>query len=180
MSEAKTYVRVTDGIVRETVQPFFNERGEYVPIQERFVPEYVDSLVEITGMDPAPTDWWLYSDGVFSPPPPPPGPTEEEQLAMQSAKLQGFTQLASSQKTALTNRVGTLNDAIELEMATPEEVAELPVRTTQLTAWKKYAVLLGRVTTQPGWYSVVEWPVQPPEGMDLTVSAVAGKSAETK
>lgn len=119
---------------------------------------------------------WTYENGQFKAPDPEP-PTDAEILASQSNKLQQATQLASSQKTALTNRVGTLNDAIELEMATPEEIAELPARTTQLTAWKKYAVLLGRVTSQPGWYSVVEWPAQPPEGMDLAVSAVGSRAA---
>lgn len=94
-------------------------------------------------------------------------------LALQSAKLQALTQLANAQKSALTNRIGTINDAIELEMATPEEEAELPIRVLQLKAWKTYAVLLGRVTSQVGWPPEVTWPVQPAEGMDLTVSATA-------
>jgi hypothetical protein len=118
---------------------------------------------------------WTYVDGVFIPPPIPevPPPTPEQILASQSTKLQGLTQLAAAQKSALTNRIGTLNDAIELEMATPEEVAELPVRQAQLLEWKRYAVYLGRVTSQEGWPPDVEWPVQPTEGMDLTVSATA-------
>lgn len=102
-----------------------------------------------------------------------PPPTEAEILAAQSLKLQGFTQLAAAQKTALTNRIGTINDAIEFDEATPEEIAELPVRQSQLTEWKRYAIYLGRVTTQEGWYSVVVWPAQPTQGMDLTVSAAA-------
>lgn len=121
-----------------------------------------------------------YADGVFtSPEPQIPEQTPEQILAAQSAKLQYLTQLASAQKAALTNRIGTLNDAIELEMATPEEEAELPVRVLQLKAWKTYAVLLGRVTSQDGWPPEVEWPVQPAEGMDLTVSAISGNPAPT-
>jgi len=100
-----------------------------------------------------------------------PPPTPEQVLAAQSLLLQQRTQLAAAQKTALTNRISVINDAIELEMATPEEEAELPVRTLQLKAWKTYAVLLGRVTAQAGWYTTVVWPVEPAEGMDLTVSA---------
>lgn len=118
---------------------------------------------------------YTYADGVFTAPPVPP-PTEAELLAAQSFKLQQATQLAAAQKAALVNRVGTLNDAIELEISTPEEEAELPVRMLQLKAWKTYAILLGRVTAQAGWYATVEWPIQPAEGMDLTVS---GRSAET-
>jgi hypothetical protein len=113
-----------------------------------------------------------YVDGVFGPPIVIP-PTPAEILTSQSIKLQGFTQLAAAQKVALTNRIGTINDAIELEMVTPAEEAELPVRTLQLKAWKTYAVLLGRITSQSGWPPEVEWPVQPSTGMDLTVSAAA-------
>jgi len=118
---------------------------------------------------------WSYLEGVFTAPPiePPPPLTPEQILTNQSAKLQGLTQLATAQKSALTNRIGTLNDAIELEMATPAEEAELLVRVLQLKAWKTYAVLLGRVTSQTGWPPEVEWPVQPTAGMDLTVSAAA-------
>ncbi len=120
---------------------------------------------------------WSYADGEFFPPPIP-EPTPAEVLSSQSAKLQGLTQLASSQKVALTNRISTLNDAIELEEATPEEVAELPIRQAQLLNWKRYAIYLGRVTSQEGWPLEVEWPVQPTEGMDLTVSAVAPGSSQ--
>jgi Caudovirales tail fibre assembly protein. len=121
-------------------------------------PEYWDNLGELEDDDPR---YLAY----MNPPP--------DYLSINSAALLQATQLAVAQKTALTNRISTLNDAIELEMATPEEVAELPVRTLQLKQWKTYAILLGRVTTQSGWYTVVEWPAQPAEGMDLTVSAVS-------
>jgi hypothetical protein len=87
----------------------------------------------------------------------------------------------SSQKTALANRISDLESALEnigIEgqeefAATPEEQAEYPVRKAQLTKWKNYSILLGRVTAQAGWYSTVAWPVQPTGGMDLTVSAAA-------
>jgi len=98
-------------------------------------------------------------------------------LALQSAKLQGLIRLAAAQKLSLTERISTINDAIELEMATPEEEVELPVRQAQLLEWKRYAVYLGRVTSQAGWPPEVTWPVQPAEGMDLTVSAVTPETA---
>lgn len=118
--------------------------------------------------------YW-YADGAWQVEdiPAPPGPTPEQILSAQSAKLSSLKAEAEAQKTALTNRIGVLNDSIELEMATPEEEAELPVRTTQIKAWKTYAVLLGRVTTQAGWPPEVVWPAQPAAGMDLTVSASA-------
>ncbi|WP_460163681.1 hypothetical protein [Pseudomonas sp. S2_F03] len=57
-------------------------------------------------------------------------------LADQSEELQKLTQLATAQKLAITNRISVLNDALELEIATPEEEAELPVRTAQLKSGK--------------------------------------------
>ena len=110
-------------------------------------------------------------------PPVPEPPTEAQKLAAQSARLQQFNYLAEDQKTALEKRVGVIKDAIEFEEATPAELAELPIRQAQLTAWKRYAIYLGRVTAQAGWYATVEWPVQPTEGMDLTVSAATPLSA---
>lgn len=115
---------------------------------------------------------WLYSDGVFSPPQPP-EPSDEEVEAWNKATLVNKIALAGDQNTALTRRVGVLRDAIDLEMATQEEVDELPVRESQLLAWKRYAIYLGRVTNQEGWALSVEWPEQPEQGMDLSVSARA-------
>ncbi|MHC3822513.1 tail fiber assembly protein [Pseudomonas sp. G3-19] len=123
---------------------------------------------------------WTYVNGEFLPPPIQP-PTPAQVLAAQSAILQSLTQLANAQKTALTNRIATLQDAIdnvgvegmEEFAATPEEQGEFPKRKAQLTKWKNYGIALGRVTSQAGWYTTVVWPAQPAEGMDLTVSARA-------
>jgi len=122
---------------------------------------------------------WMYMNGVFTAPPvtPPPPPTPQEISAANIIKLQVETQLAAAQKAALQNRIGTLNDAIDLEIATGEEVEELPIRQAQLLDWKRYAVYLGRVTLQEGWALTVEWPVQPASGMDLSVSGLAPEQA---
>lgn len=119
--------------------------------------------------------WFVSADGVCEKRPFPP-PTSEELEASRKVELLTVTQLAANQKSALNNRIGVINDAIEYEEATPEEVAELPQRQAQLTAWKKYAVQLGRVTAQPGWYETVIWPEQPTEGIDLGVSPVGRTS----
>ena len=123
---------------------------------------------------------WSYSDGVFVPPPAPevPPPTPAEVLASQSAKLQGLKAVANAQKKALTDRIGELNDAIAYGVATPGEAAELPLRIAQRQEWGLYSIDLSRVTTQAGWPPNVVWPVQPAEGMDLTVSAVAPDSPQ--
>jgi len=125
---------------------------------------------------------WTYIDEVFIPPPIPevPPPTPAEILASQSSKLQALTAAANTQKAALANRIATLQDAIdnigiegmEEFAATSEEQLEFPQRKIHLTKWKNYAILLGRVTSQAGWPPEVTWPVQPTDGMDLSVSSV--------
>lgn len=168
-----TYAYIYNGVIWEIIPPYFNELGVYVPIEQRYPSTFIDSCVDITNLNPQPLAGWTATkvgdEWTFAPH----VPTDTEIIALNVSALQQATQLTSAQKTALINRVGTLQDAIELEMATPAEIAELPVRQAQLLEWKRYAVFLGRVTTQTGWALTVEWPVQPTEGMDLTVSAVA-------
>lgn len=178
----KTYARVDSGVVQEIIlprtwgvddvsdPPKFMASDEQ-PIELRFTSDFVAQMVDVSNLSPMPESGWVY-DGVTFSQPPESQPTEAEVLATQSAKLKFLTQLASSQKSSLTNRIDTLNDAIELEEATPAEIAELPVRQAQLLEWKRYAIYLGRVTGQAGWPPDAEWPVQPTSGMDLAVSAV--------
>lgn len=47
-----------------------------------------------------------------------------------------------------------LQDAVDLEMATPGELA-------QLKAWKTYRVMLNRVPQQTGYPTQIEWPTAP-------------------
>lgn len=161
-----TYARVQDDVVFELLTIDGSIEGIFQPSLI-----WVD-VSDIAGISQGWTAVETNGEWVFAPYVAPP-PTPEQVLTSQSAKLVGLKQLAEAQKAALSNRIGTLKDAIELEMATPEEEAELPLRIAQLKAWKTYAVLLGRVTGQAGWPPDVEWPVQPTEGMDLTVSATA-------
>lgn len=123
--------------------------------------------------------WFIGGEITQTAPPPPdiPPPSSEDMLFIQSKKLQVATQLAAAQKNALSNRIGTIQDAIEIDEATPAEVVELPIRQAQLTEWKRYAIYLGRVTTQAGWHMEVDWPVEPAQGMDLSVSLVSLKSS---
>ena len=114
-----------------------------------------------------------------------PPPTAADILASQSAILAGLTQECNAQKVALAERIATIQDAIaakddpdaEEYWATPEEEAELPVRKTQLTKWKQYGILLGRVTSQAGWPPDAVWPTKPAAGMDLTVSRSASEQS---
>lgn len=94
-------------------------------------------------------------------PPPEPVPSPEQQEAIANALLDAKLRQANAQVTALQGRVDAINDAIEFEEVLPEELAELPIRKAQLTAWKKYRIDLGRVKTAPGWYQNPTWPTMP-------------------
>lgn len=73
----KKYARISDGTVAEIIEPFVDEEGAEVPIQNRFAPEFVANLIDITGVSPAPDYCWKYdgplgpdaAPGTFSPPP---------------------------------------------------------------------------------------------------------------
>ncbi|EAO8235562.1 hypothetical protein A6C39_02760 [Salmonella enterica] len=67
-----------------------------------------------------------------------PAPTEKELQQQADTKKQSLMQEASTM-------ISTLQDAVDMEMATAEE-------TVALTEWKKYRVLLMRVdTAKPVW-----------------------------
>jgi hypothetical protein len=85
----------------------------------------------------------------------------QEALREVTADLNARTRLANAQVTALQGRVDAINDAIEGDYALPEEVAELPSRVTLLAAWKKYRVLLGRVSAEATWPAAPVWPAEP-------------------
>lgn len=86
---------------------------------------------------------------------------EQEVSWAATADLNARTRLATAQVSALQGRVDAINDAIEGEYALPEEVEEKAGRLTELAAWKKYRVFLGRVTGQPIWPTAPTWPEQP-------------------
>ena len=102
----------------------------------------------------------LYVDGVFSPPPPY-VPTYEEYLTAGVEELNRLNRQANAQVTAIQGRIDTINDAVDFGEATPEEVAELPVRTAQIKAWKLYRIQLGRMTSTVDWPINPQWPVVP-------------------
>lgn len=88
--------------------------------------------------------------------------TDEQLAALAVEQLESRSRQASAQVSALQGRVDAISDAIELfGDATPEEIAELPVRQSQLTAWKRYRVLLGRVSSQATWPLTPVWPEMP-------------------
>lgn len=181
-----TYALIYGNLVQEIIPPAYDDNGNEYPIEVRYAADFVKMMVEVPNQNPMPESGWSYINGVFSPYQAPP-PTEAEISTTNSLKLLSANQLANAQKSALTNRINTLQDAVdnigvegmEDYAATPAEQAELPKRKTQLTQWKNYAIALGRVTGQSGWALKVTWPAQPKDGMDLTVSPAAISSTSS-
>lgn len=98
----------------------------------------------------------------------------QDLLRETSAMLNSRTRLATAQITALQSRIDAITDAIEGDYALPEEVEEKPVRVSALAEWKKYRVLLGRVTGLPVWPTQPAWPEQPePYNEETSVARAA-------
>ena len=74
-------------------------------------------------------------------------PTPEQLLVMANDKRDELLNLAAL-------RIAPLQDAVDLDQATPEDAANLKL-------WKKYRVAVNRIHEQPGFPVTIEWPEQP-------------------
>lgn len=76
----------------------------------------------------------------------------------EAAKSDALKNEALAQRDSLlsmaSKKIAPLQDAVDLDMATDEEVASL-------REWKKYRVLLNRIEQQTGFPDSIEWPVIP-------------------
>jgi len=65
----RSYARIDDkNIVREVIQTYVDENGVEYSIDQMFSAEFRESLIEITGINPAPTERFRYVNGSFLPP----------------------------------------------------------------------------------------------------------------
>lgn len=90
-----------------------------------------------------------------------PVPTEQEVLVEQQLKLSALVTEVDAKKSALISRISTLQDAVEFGIVIDSELLEKAARERQLSEWKQYGVLLGRVTIQPGFPVSIDWPLKP-------------------
>jgi len=91
---------------------------------------------------------WLYDGKKFTAP----EPTQEEIEQQNESKRVNNVSTKSNLMAEATNTVAILQDAVDFEMATDEEVRLLPL-------WKKYRVLLSRVDADTA--DDIKWPEQP-------------------
>ncbi len=91
---------------------------------------------------------WLYEGGEFSAPP----MTEAEQAEAEAAAIAASESRKSLLMDEASQKIGVLQDAVSLEMATDEEAAALPL-------WQKYRVLLNRLDMSAA--PDITWPDKP-------------------
>jgi hypothetical protein len=143
MNKPKVYVAVENNSVREVIEPGYDLEGNEYPIEARFPEEIVETMVEVTDLDPQPEQYWHYENGVFTAPIPYQR-TPDEIFASNTAMRDVFL-------TTSSLAIDPLQDAVDLDDATAEEIA-------LLKKWKQYRVAVNRVDlTQP----VPAWPPQP-------------------
>lgn len=148
----KTYAHVQDGRVVEIILPMVYEfdaddesykAGDEIPINQRFTPEFVATLVDISEVSPQPTVGMAYDGTTFSDYVPPPL-SDAQILAANTA----MRDLLLAQAAAA---IAPLQDAVDLEEATDAEVA-------LLKQWKQYRVAVNRIDLAHG---NPIWPVAP-------------------
>ncbi|MDO7829449.1 tail fiber assembly protein [Providencia sp. CRE-138-0111] len=144
---AKEEINALNLLVNAKAEAFNNAQdelsaieAEYQPLKDEFdaiLPVFFDirdNLKILKKMTPKEVDAHLNP------------PISKEQLI---AETEQHKQLLLAEAN---NAIAPLQDAVDLEIATDEEMA-------QLTAWKKYRVLLNRVDTSTA--PNIEWPEKP-------------------
>lgn len=132
-----SYARVVDGVVIECLYDFPVDPNEIFP------PEYPWTVIP----EGVPVDQgWLYDGETFSEPPPPEPNIEE--------MTRNALMMIDAQMGYATMQIGRLQDAVDLGIATPEEVA-------LLEQWRLFRIEIGRVPDLPGFPVDFVWPQQP-------------------
>jgi len=135
----KTYARIDGGTVIEIILPQADEEGGEIGIEDRFAAEFVETLVDISGINPAPNERWTYDGSTFAPPVVHQSTSEEIKAANTSTRDHLLEQAGLA--------IAPLQDAVDLDDATPEETA-------LLKKWKQYRVAVNRIDLtqeRPTW-----------------------------
>jgi len=134
------YATIKDGVVTNTI---VWDGPEKSPL------EFPDGVIAVEVPDGTPVNaGFTYADGKFTAPPPSAEDIEYE-------RTQALNRNSSSKQTLMneaSQRISVLQDAVDLEMATDEEAAALPL-------WKRYRVLLSRVDADTA--DDIKWPDKP-------------------
>ena len=88
-------------------------------------------------------------------------PTQEMVQAQVMCKRVDLSASATATINELAASLDTLQDAVNLNLATDAQVASLPAVQAELDAWRLYRVYLAQLDVQPGYPLTVDWPVAP-------------------
>ena len=140
----KTYAFVQRGQVFEIINPVTDSDGKEIDIKDRYAPDFVAVMYDITDMDPVPKLGWTYKNGVFAEPVPY-QPSTEETLEINERERDRLL-------TSAALAIAPLQDAVDLDDAKPEEIV-------MLKKWKQYRVAVNRTDLtilNPGWPVIPE------------------------
>ncbi|UPG89259.1 tail fiber assembly protein [Luteibacter aegosomaticola] len=151
-----TYAYVYNGVVQEIIPPVEADDGTYIPLDQRFTPEFCAMCVDITDIEPQPVAGDVASKGdggawSFAPYVPP-APTQEQILSANTAMR---NQLLAAAALA----IAPLQDAVDLDEATAQETA-------LLTQWKQFRVAVNRIDITK---ANPDWPAPPQTGYGAVV-----------
>ncbi|WP_286898902.1 hypothetical protein [Achromobacter sp. UBA2119] len=59
------YARIENGMVVEIIQPMFFDDGSEIPIELRFTPQFVATLINVSDENPMPDVWWRFDGERF-------------------------------------------------------------------------------------------------------------------
>ena len=146
----KTYAFVVDGVVSQLVFPYVNPDGIEVSIEDRFTPDIVAQMMDITELDPQPQPGWTYDGSVFAAP---------VVVGPDNAQLAAN---ARQQRDVLFRTIadpGTLMAQRALRLAIlPADITYAEGKLAEIDA---YAVALQGVPDQVGFPVTINWPVAP-------------------
>lgn len=146
------YAYVYGGIVMQIIQPFINDEGQEVPIDQVYSTAFVACCVDLTGISPQPMENWTY-DGTAFHPPSAPVLTPAQILAANTATRNQYL-------AAATLAIAPLQDAVDIGEATAADTA-------MLTAWKTFRVAVNRVVLT---LANPTWPTPPQPGYGAAIA----------
>lgn len=79
---------------------------------------------------------------------------QDKAQAAEEEKLAAAVSEIAQRRTEADRRIAPLQDAFELEEATEAEAVALK-------EWKRYRIALNRLSEQPGYPALIEWPTPP-------------------
>lgn len=137
------YARIDSGRVVEIISPLFYDSGEEINISDRFTPEFVLTLVNVTDVTPGPIEGMTYDGSSFAEYVEP-VPTPQELLISNGA-------IRDALLSSAYVYIAPLQLSIALGDASDDE-------TTEAKAWQAYTRALKALDLS---VQDVSWPVAP-------------------